>query len=193
VVSQVFVLVVVALVAAQRLGELRHSARNEASLRQRGAVEHAHAQVAWMIGLHALWFVAMLAEALLHPSALPRALRIVALLIFLLGQVLRVSAMRALGPFWTVKVLTLPGAHAVASGPFRFIRHPNYLGVWLETVTLPLVVDAPWTALLFGAAQLAFLTFRIRAEERALLGSTDYGERLARRGRFVPRRGHGLV
>lgn len=191
--SKVFILILLALVAMQRLVELRHSARNEARLRDRGAIEHAHGQVPFMIALHALWFAAMLAEGLVRPLALPWAVRGVALLGFLAGQLLRLRAMRALGPLWTVKVLTLPGTHAVATGPFRFIRHPNYLGVWLETVALPLLVAAPWTAALFGAAQAVFLAVRIRAEEAALLSTTDYAEQLGQRGRFVPRRGHGIV
>jgi methyltransferase len=192
-VSSAFVVIVVALVAAQRLAELRHSARNEALLRARGAIEHAHGQVPVMVALHAAWFVALLVEGLVRPVALPWALRGAALVLFLIGQTLRIQAMHALGPHWTVKVLTLPGTLAVGDGPFRFIRHPNYLGVWLETIALPLLLGAPWTALAFGIAQIAFLAFRIRAEEAALSGSTDYARALGPRGRFFPRRRHELV
>lgn len=192
-VSRIFVLVVIGLLVAQRLGELRHSRNNERLLRARGAVEHARTQVPWMIALHAAWFVALLVESMARPVALPWALRWTALAIFLFGQFLRLRAMHALGTLWSVKVLTLPGTLAVGAGPFRFIRHPNYLGVLLETIALPLVLGAPFTAALFGVAQTVFLAFRIRAEEAALSENTDYARTLGPRGRFLPRRRHGLV
>jgi methyltransferase len=188
-----FLLMVVGLVAAQRMWELSRSAGNEALLRQRGAREHAPGQVPYMIALHVLWFVAMLCEGLVAPHPLPWVACIAALVAFVTGQILRLRAMRALGPFWTIKIITLPGAHVVAQGPFRFIRHPNYLGVWLETLALPLVVGAPWTALVFAIAQSVFLHFRVRAEEAALLRTTDYAQKLGQHGRFVPRRSHGAV
>jgi methyltransferase len=186
-VSEILFFGLLACVAAQRLWECRRSLHNERRLRAWGAVEHAHAQVPVMVALHVAWFVAMPLEIFLLGREPRAVLAIAAFLIFVQGQLLRVSAIRALGTRWTIKVLTLPGARTVSDGPFRRIRHPNYLGVWLETVALPLVHGAFITALVFGIAQALFLALRIRAEEAALSATTDYQAELAVRPRFVPR------
>jgi methyltransferase len=179
---------------AQRLWECRVSLRHERKLRAWGAVEHAHAQVFPMVALHVVWFVAMPLEVFWLRAQASPLLFAVALALFTLGQVLRLRAMHALGVYWTIKVLTLPGAQAVSSGPFRRIRHPNYLGVWLETVSLPLVHGAFFTSALFGALQALFLGLRIRAEEAALRASTDYAAELDLRPRFIPRmNSHGQM
>jgi methyltransferase len=192
-ISEALFLSLLAAVAVQRLWELERSRRNEQVLRSLGAEEHARRQVPAMVALHVLWFAAMPLEVLLLERTFSALVAVPALAVFLLGQVLRITAMRALDFRWSVKVLTIPGSRAVTTGPFRFIRHPNYLGVWLETLALPLVHGAWLTALAFGLAQMAFLGTRIRAEERALRTSSDYGPRLDPRPRFVPRprRSHG--
>jgi methyltransferase len=174
-------------VAVQRLWECRTSLEHEQKLRAWGAVEHAPEQVPFMVALHVAWFVAIPLEVLfLHHQPKP-IVWLGALLVFGIGQVLRVTAMRALGVHWTIKIITLPGSRAVEAGPFRRIRHPNYLGVWLETVALPLVYGAWLTALVFGLAQAAFLMVRIRAEEAALSQTTNYAVGLGKNPRFVPR------
>jgi methyltransferase len=178
--------------ACQRLAELAVSRRHERALRERGAVEHARGQMPVMIALHAGWLVAMLAEVFVLERTFEPWLGASALAVLAVGQGLRLWAISALGERWTVRVLTWPGEHAVASGPFRYIRHPNYLGVWLETVALPLVHGGVITAAVFGVAQAAMLAVRIRAEERALRSHSNYAEQLDPLPRFVPRpAGHG--
>jgi methyltransferase len=73
-----------------------------------------------------------------------------------------------LGERWTTRVWVLPRAPLVTGGPYRWLRHPNYLGVAVEVVALPLVHTAWWTAAAFGAANLLLLRHRIRVEQRAL-------------------------
>ena len=87
-----------------------------------------------------------------------------------------------LGPRWTTRIIVLPGAPLVTGGPFRFVRHPNYVIVVAEIVLLPLAFGLWQVALLFSLANAAVLAIRIRAEERALqAGTTGPGFRMKTR------------
>lgn len=178
----------VVAVAAQRLLELRRSARNERYLRAHGAIEHAPEQMVWMRALHAAWLVGMLLEAWSARRAPPMAVVVVAVVAFTIGQALRVAAMSALGRRWSVKIFTLCDAPPVTNGIFRVMRHPNYLGVILEIASLPLLGGAYATAIVASALNGALLYARIRAEERALASASSYGADFLGLGRFLPRR-----
>lgn len=175
------------LVVAQRLWEVRISRRHEAKLRAAGAIEHVPEQMPWMVALHTTWLAATLLEVwwLERPFVLWLALP--ALLVFLLGQALRLTAMRTLGERWTVKVITpMDGGPAVAHGIYRYVRHPNYAGVALEIAALPLIHGAYVSAALFTALNTLLLWRRIRAEERALSSTSTYAEQFRTRPRFLP-------
>lgn len=160
--------VLVVLVAAQRLWELDRSVRNEHALRARGAREHAAWQMPIMRVVHAAWLGAMLVEVWwLEPAVVP-SVAMGAFTVLMLGQALRLSAMHALGDRWNVRILTLPGSRRVERGVFRFLSHPNYLGVALEIAALPLVGGAVWTALVFTAVNGVLLALRIHVESAAL-------------------------
>lgn len=176
-----------AFVAFQRLVELRKSARNTEALVRMGGVEHARAQVPWMKALHTGWLLAIPVEVVLLERPSTTWLAVPAFLLFLVGQGLRLSAMRALGPRWTVRVIVLPGEPPVNEGIFRRLRHPNYLGVALEIAALPLLHGAWLTTLFFSAANGAFLFWRIRAEEAALEEAGRYREAMGNRPLFLPR------
>jgi methyltransferase len=160
-------------VAAQRLWEVRRSARHEARIIAAGGREHAAGQMAWMRAIHALWLAGMLAEAWLVRRTVPLWLVGIAAFAFLAGQALRLTAMRTLGSRWTVKVMTLPEP-AVSNGIFRWLRHPNYLGVCLELVALPLLGGAYVTAGAASVANALLLRRRIAAEEAALRADSNY-------------------
>lgn len=166
-VTTVYVVLVLA-VAVQRIAEVRISRRHVRALKAQGAVEHAAHQVPVMIVVHALWLLACVAEPLMWHRPVVPALSAAALLLLLVGQALRWSARRALGPRWTVPIITVPGAARVTTGPFRYLNHPNYLGVVLEIAALPLVHGAYVTAGAFTLANALLLTWRIAAEEHAL-------------------------
>ena len=158
----------VALLALQRIYELRLSGRHEAVIRSQGGREHAAWQVGAMKALHASWFIAMLVEVHgLHRSFLP-GLSLLALVTLLAGQSLRYAAIRSLGWRWTVNVMTLPGLPLVRNGIYRYLRHPNYLGVVLEILAVPLLHSAYVTAFVFSLANMILLSARIRAEDCAL-------------------------
>jgi len=158
----------VILLALQRVYELRLSGRNEVVIRSRGGPEHGAWQVGAMKALHAGWFISMLLEVYgLHRPFIP-VLSLLALVTFLIGQSLRYAAIRTLDWRWTVKVMTLPGLPPVQQGIYRHLRHPNYLGVILEILAVPLLHSAYGTAIVFSVANLLLLTARIRTEDRAL-------------------------
>lgn len=166
--SRVLYLALVVLVAAQRFAELGKSADHEAALRARGAIEHAPGQMPWMRLLHGAWMVAAPLEVFLFKRPFVLWIAIAASVVFLIGQALRLWTQHTLGVRWTVKVLTLPGFPPVTEGPFRHLRHPNYLGVALEIAALPLIHGAWITAIVFSAANAALMFARISAEEDAL-------------------------
>lgn len=182
---------VVALVAAQRLWELRRSAAHEASLRAAGGREHAPEHMAWMRALHGGWLAAMVVEVWLARPSPPGYVTLGALAVFVVGQALRVAAMRELGTRWTVKIITLPGRRAIDTGVFSYVRHPNYLGVVLEIAALPCAGGAYATAVLASLLNGLLLRARIAAEERALSEDCGYDSALGGRPRFVPRASQG--
>jgi methyltransferase len=138
--------------------------------------------------LHIAWFIAMLIEVFgLHRPFIP-GLALLAGALFLIGQALRYAAILTLGERWTVRVMTLPGAKPVDQGIYRFIRHPNYLGVALEILAVPLLHSAYLTAIVFSIANGLLLAWRIRTEESALNQQNNYEQVFADRPRFLPRR-----
>lgn len=151
------------LVAVQRLGELVYARRNEARLRDRGAVESGAGHYPLFILLHGAW---LLAVFLLIPADRVPSWPLLAL--FLLLQAARIWVVATLGPYWTTRVLSLPGAPLVRRGPYRWVRHPNYLIVTAEIAVLPLAFGAWWIAIAFSLANALLLRHRIGVEERAL-------------------------
>ena len=162
-----WVILGVGLVSIQRLLELALSRRNERLLRARGAVERGRGHYPLMVVLHVLWLLSTLVEGLLRGPSLP-AWWPVPLALFLLVQPLRYWAILSLGVHWNTRVLVVPGAKLVARGPYRYLRHPNYMVVAVEIATLPLIFGAWATALVFSALNAMLLFVRIREENRAL-------------------------
>ncbi|MEO1224351.1 MAG: isoprenylcysteine carboxylmethyltransferase family protein [Pseudomonadota bacterium] len=151
------------LVALQRVAELAYARRNERRLRQRGGVEVGAAHYPLFILLHGSWLIVL---ALAVPWDVPVSWPLIAA--FLVLQAGRVWVIASLGPYWTTRIITVPGAPLVRSGPYRWLKHPNYLVVALEIPLLPLVAGQVWLAVGFGIANLALLAWRIRVENGAL-------------------------
>jgi len=161
-----------ATLAVQRVAELAHSARNVRALRGRGAVQHGARHFPLLVAVHLL-FPACLVFEVLRLGARPWPLWPVAFAAWLAAQALRYSAVRALGPRWSVGVWVIPGEPLVRRGPYRFLRHPNYVAVVTELAAAPLMFGAWRTALAIGALNAAALAIRIRAEETALRTAAD--------------------
>lgn len=179
---------VVVLLIIQRLVELRRSRRNETKIIAAGGWEHGAGHLVVMKLLHLAWFAGMLAEVFLLERPMVPAVAAVAAVAVVSGQLLRYAAIRQLGWRWSIRVFTIPGAAAIDGGVFRYLRHPNYLGVILEIAAVPMLHGAVLTSLAFSLANAALLAVRIRTEERALRLDNDYDRRFARRPRLIPGR-----
>lgn len=161
--------VILALVTAQRLFELRRAGRNTRALRAAGAVEAAPGHYPLIVALHAAWLGGLWLTALAFPSRVgPPAAGW--LILFAALQGLRLWVLATLKNRWTTRIIVLPGAPLVRGGPYRFIAHPNYLAVVGEIAALPLAFGLVWYALGFSLANAAILAVRIRAENAALAG-----------------------
>lgn len=174
------------LVVVERIFELWLTRRNAARLRARGGFEVGDGHFPIMALMHTAFLVAAPLEVFwfdrpFHPVLGPAML---ALVVATMG--LRYWAVTTLGDRWTARIFVVPGESPVAGGPYRFMRHPNYLAVIGEILALPLVHGAWTTALVFTVANAWMLRVRIRAEEEALAKSSDYTERLGDRHRFLP-------
>lgn len=180
-VTEVAFTALVLLIGLQRLFEVRRSRAHEHRLRAAGAREHAAWQVRVLAALHAAWLASAVVEVWTLAPPFRGWLAFWALVLLAAGQLLRRSAMSALGERWTIRVMTLPGAPPVVRGPYRHLRHPNYVGVVLEIAALPLVHGAVWTAGAFSVANLALLAVRIRAEEAALGADNAYEQHFGSR------------
>ncbi len=186
-VTRVLFSLLCAIVGLQRLRELSASKHNETRLFERGAREHGAGHFRCMSALHASWLGLSCAEVWLLGRPFVPALALPMLALFGAGQLLRQSARRALGGRWSVRIVTLPGVPAVTSGPYRYLRHPNYLGVALEIAALPLVHGAWLSAFSFSLLNALVLAIRVRHEEAALTRDSDYAARFGAKPRFLPR------
>ncbi len=182
-----FFLLLVGGVAVERTLEMALSWRNARLAFARGAVEaESLGFYLLMVVAHVLFLAAGPLEVLLlHRPFLP-PVAIVATWIVVLTMALRYWAIATLGERWNTRVIVIPGLPAVASGPYRFVRHPNYVAVAIEVAVLPLVHCAWLTAIVATAANALLLAARIRHEERALESAGNYRARLAGRARLLP-------
>lgn len=153
---------VLAFVTLQRLAELALSQRNTKGLLARGAHEVAAEHYPFMVLLHGSWLAVLW---FLGPGP---PIEIVPLILFALLQLGRVWIIATLGERWTTRIIVLPGAPLVKSGPYRWFNHPNYLVVIGEFAVLPLVFNLPVVAIVFSLLNGLMLWVRIRSENRAL-------------------------
>jgi methyltransferase len=158
----------VALVAGERAIELTISSRNAARAFARGGVEAGRANYAWMVPLHALFLLSCPAEVWLLDRPWTPAIGVPSLVLVAASMALRYWVVRALAGRWTTRVVFVPGDPLVSTGPFRHLRHPNYLAVAVEIAALPLVHGAWLTAAFFSGANAVVLARRISVENRLL-------------------------
>lgn len=149
-------------VTLQRFGELVLARRNTAALLARGAVEVAPEHYPAMVALHAGWIVGLW---LLAPG---RPVELFWFAVFIGLQALRLWVLATLKDRWTTRIIILPGAPLIMSGPYRFLRHPNYAIVVGEIAALPLAFDLPFYAIGFSLLNACVLYVRMKAENAAL-------------------------
>ena len=147
----------------QRLSELVLARLNTTRLLARGATEHGASHYPLIVALHAAWIAALVIFGLGNPVS-PAWLAA-----FVVLQALRIWILASLRDRWTTRIIVLDEP-LVARGPFRFVRHPNYMVVAAEIVVASMVLGLPWVAAIFTLLNAAVLAIRIRAEDAALSG-----------------------
>jgi methyltransferase len=179
-------LVLLAAVGVGRLLELRLSRRHERALADRGARVAPEPVFRLMVALHTGVLIASGVEVLLLRRPFTPALGAPALVAFALANLLRWWVIATLGPHWNVRVVGSLELGVVTGGPYRWIRHPNYVAVFVELAALPLVHDA-WLTALAGSALHAFvLRRRLAVEEAVLAANPLYRAAMGGKPRFVP-------
>ncbi len=179
-------LAVVAAVGAERLVEILISRRNLRRAAARGGFV-ADRRTFWEVAaFQVAWLAASAAEPVLlpRPFVAPLAVAMIAALIACQG--LRYWAVATLGDRWNLSIVVVPGEIAVSTGPYRFVRHPNYLAVMVETLALPLLHTAWVTATLSLLVAVPIWRRRVRVEEKALARHSDYDRVLGTTPRGLP-------
>lgn len=173
------------LILFQRLSELWLARQNGKWITERGGYEVGKEHYKWIVGLHACFFLSLFAEyRLLSPS--PPEWWPVPFAFFVAAQILRMWAIASLGRHWNTRIFILPGASPVRKGPYRWIRHPNYLVVMVELLTFPLVFGLYFTSAFFSLLNLPVIWIRISVEEQALEEATSYGHVMKKVPYFLP-------
>ncbi len=172
------------LVVIERLVELVISNRNARWAFSQGAIERGQTHYRVMTALHTAFLLACALEPWLLERPFPAPWAWIAIGLALGSQGLRYWAISTLGKRWNTRVIVLPTSEPVTGGPYRFVRHPNYLAVIVELAALPLIHGAWLTAVVFTVANAVLLRTRIRVEEEAL--GTRYATAFGNKPRFMP-------
>jgi methyltransferase len=156
----IFILLLIAL----RLIELYISARNEKWLLSQGAIEYGKGHYPFVVALHTLFITALVAEYFLNNA--PHPINYIFLSAVILVLLFKWWLMSSLGKYWNTKIYRIPGSVAVKKGPYKFIRHPNYVDVVCEIAIIPLVFHLYYTAVIFSVLNAIMLTVRIKEENK---------------------------
>lgn len=170
-VSAVWFTVLVGLVGVERVAELVVAKRNLAWSLARGGQESGFSHYPFMVVLHTGLLLGSVLEVWLGHRPFVPALGWPMLALVLASQALRWWCVRTLGPQWNTRIIVVPNLGQVTEGPYRWLRHPNYVAVVVEGAALPLVHTAWLTAVVFTLLNAWLLTVRIRTENQALAAS----------------------
>lgn len=184
--TTIFFLVLVGAVAACRLIELRVSRRHQRALAAGGAPPLRERVFPAMVALHTGILGGAVAETLLLGRPFIVAFAIPAVVLVALANALRFWVIATLGVHWNVRVVASMPLGVVTSGPYRFVRHPNYVAVFVELAALPLVHGAYLTAIAGAILHVAILHRRIALEESVLMADDAYRRAFATKPRFLP-------
>lgn len=160
-------LVLLIFIALQRITELMIAKRNEQWMKKRGGIERGKEHYKWFVIVHTLFFLSILLEVDLRDYS-GFKINLLLLTIFVLLQIARVWCITSLGRFWNTKIIILPSELLVEKGPYKYVKHPNYIIVGLELFFIPLLFNAYVTALIFPILHLLLMTIRIPIENKAL-------------------------
>jgi methyltransferase len=184
VISERAYLLLLALIALERVFELLLSQRNARRALTDGGIELGRSHYRVMVTMHTVFLASCAAESILVAHTISPIVSTAALAAVLFAQALRYAAVATLGERWNTRIIVMPGAAPVTRGLYRWMRHPNYVAVVLEIAALPLIRGGWITAVVFSLANALMLAVRIPAEERAL--GANYSEAFESVSRFFP-------
>ncbi len=177
-------LIILAILIVERIFELDLARRNARRAFDRGAIEVGQAHYRVMVAFHTLFIVSCATEAIFFPHSMPSLVAWIALFAEVVAQALRYWAVATLGERWNTRIVVTPEKTPVTTGPYRFMRHPNYLAVVIEIAAVALIGGAILTAIIFSIGNALILAVRIPTEERAM--GEGYADALGSRRRFIP-------
>jgi methyltransferase len=160
-------LLLLLLMAGQRLTEVMLSKRNTAKLMVRGGVEYGAGHYWLIVGFHTVWLIGMAALAWDQPVSRPW------LIVVILLQAGRMWVIRSLGERWTTRIIVQPGVPPVQTGLYKYLKHPNYVIVAVEIAAVPLCLGLTAYAVVFFLLNLPLLAVRIIAEDKALAAAAN--------------------
>jgi len=184
--SVILYLALLLTVAALRLLELRVSRNHQRQMIARGAKKISDPKFRWMVLVHTAVLLGAALEVVFLKRPFIAWLAAPMLALFLAANAVRWWVIRTMGQHWNVQVVDSTQLGVVTSGPFRFVRHPNYAAVFVEMLALPLIHTAWITAAAGAVAHVGVLAQRLSAEERVLFANADYRAAMAGKPRFLP-------
>jgi methyltransferase len=180
-------LALLGLVGLVRLVELRISRRNQLNLEKLDVRKITEPHFRWMVFVHASVLACAAAEVLLLHRPLIPSLAIAMAALFVFANALRWWVIRTLAGHWNVEVMASSRVGVVTSGPYRWVRHPNYVAVVIELFSLPMIHTAWLTALAGTLANLEILRRRLRVEDGVLMADPSYRSAMGGKPRFLPK------
>jgi methyltransferase len=171
----------------QRVTEMVIAKRNENWILNRGGVEHGKEHYPYIVLMHVLFLLSLFLEVTFFQRD-TTFLWYILVPILVITQIIRYWAVLSLGTYWNTKILIIPDELVVSKGPYKYIKHPNYVVVAVEILLIPLLFQAYITALVFTILNIVMMSIRIPTEEKALQKYTNYHEAFHLRSRFVPKR-----
>ena len=153
----------------QRITELALSKRNEKWLLSQGAVEYGKEHYKFIVMMHTLFFVSLIAEYNIKSVHIDlNIINYLFLVFFIILQTGRISVIRSLGKYWNTKIYRIKGSELVRKGLYGYFKHPNYIIVSLEILVFPLIFNLYYTAIIFTLLNAIILSVRIKTENNAL-------------------------
>jgi methyltransferase len=147
----------------QRLSELYIARRNEKWLLSQGAIQYGQNHYPFIVALHTLFILSLIVEYILREQP---TINWLFLVVFLAVLFFKFWALSSLGKYWNTKIYRIPGVYPVKKGPYKFLKHPNYMEVVCEIAVIPLVFHLYYTAIIFTVLNAAMLTVRISVENK---------------------------
>ncbi|CAN5170262.1 alkylpyrone methyltransferase [soil metagenome] len=163
-------IIFISFLILQLLSELYISSRNEKWLLSQGAVQYGQNHYPFMVGMHTLFLISIIAEYVLR-GPLPVSYIFLALFIIVLS--FKFWALSSLGKYWNTKIYRVPGVYPVKKGPYKIFKHPNYMEVVCEIAIIALVFQLYYTAVIFTVLNAAMLTVRISVENEVWVDARD--------------------